>query len=167
MVCVRRQRLLPLARGLSDTDAERLGRLLAADQRVQELEDRGEERAARRDRPIDGHAAARQAALKTGTRSTTTTMTCSVHSCVTCRSRPIEWEALDESDLMAFSRGAQARFLEAGATLYLQGDECEGIYCVPAGLVGVCRVDSGGRSALLRGALKPDRAAKLAATSAC
>lgn len=77
-------------------------------------------------------------------------MACSAYSCVTCPGRPPEWEALDETDLMAFSKGAQARFLEPGATLYLQGDECKGIYCVQTGLVGVRRVDAGGRSALLR-----------------
>lgn len=77
-------------------------------------------------------------------------MACSAYSCVTGPSRPAEWEALDETVLLAFSRGAQARFLEPGATLYLQGDECKGIYCVQTGLVGVRRVDAGGPSALLR-----------------
>ncbi|MEW5962440.1 MAG: Crp/Fnr family transcriptional regulator [Pseudomonadota bacterium] len=40
--------------------------------------------------------------------------------------------------------------LEPGETPYLQGDKCKGICCVQAGLVGVRRIDTCGRSALLR-----------------
>lgn len=40
--------------------------------------------------------------------------------------------------------------LGAGDIVYNQGDDCNGIYCIQEGLVGLRRVDSEGRSILMR-----------------
>lgn len=44
----------------------------------------------------------------------------------------------------------RTRVLEPGATLFRQGDEADGIYCIQSGLIGLRRITPTGESALLR-----------------
>lgn len=72
-------------------------------------------------------------------------------SCVMCENRcSVEWDCLDEE---ALARVDQAKSLDEyspGSVLYDQGSECDAVYCLHSGLVGVRRLDENGNSTLLR-----------------
>jgi CRP/FNR family transcriptional regulator len=71
--------------------------------------------------------------------------------CFECQARPAsEWCALSNDELAQLDSAKVQRTIEAGNTLFHQGDECDGIYCLKFGLVGIRRLDSAGNSSLLR-----------------
>lgn len=72
-------------------------------------------------------------------------------SCFACQARhSTEWCVLNEDELALLDEAKTPRVHEAGSTLFHQGDECHGIYCLSSGLVGIRRLDASGNSALLR-----------------
>lgn len=77
-------------------------------------------------------------------------MSCAGQSCSNCSGQPSEWNALSAPELDALAKGMRTRILQAGEALYLQGDPCEGIYCLERGLIGIRRLDHAGQSVLLR-----------------
>jgi CRP-like cAMP-binding protein len=76
-------------------------------------------------------------------------MTCSFR-CAGCLGAVPEWQLLEEPERWEFGRAMRPRVLGAGQTLFLQGQECHGIFCIESGLVGLRRADEDGNSALLR-----------------
>ena len=72
-------------------------------------------------------------------------------SCFGCQARhTTEWCALDDGELKLLDQVKVPKIVEAGVALFHQGEECDGIYCVNSGLVGIRRLDSAGNSTLLR-----------------
>jgi len=75
----------------------------------------------------------------------------SSHNCANCPSRnTTEWRALGESELALVDQAKQTRTYEPGMTLYHQGDQGGGVYCIQSGLIGLRRIDENGNSVLLR-----------------
>ena len=71
--------------------------------------------------------------------------------CFDCQAHPSsEWCVLDEDELALLNSTKVQKPVEAGSTLFHQGDNCDGIYCLEPGLVGIRRLDSAGNTALLR-----------------
>lgn len=72
-------------------------------------------------------------------------------NCTNCeRRQSTEWSCLSQSELHVLDSTKIDHVLNAGDIIYNQGDECTGIYCVQSGLVGLRRVDTEGRSILMR-----------------
>lgn len=70
-------------------------------------------------------------------------------TCFACEVRQsTEWCDLNERALLRLDAVRCARKYEAGTVLFRQGDECKGIYCINAGLVGIRKVDAAGHSTL-------------------
>jgi CRP-like cAMP-binding protein len=68
-----------------------------------------------------------------------------------CSCKTTEWGHIaGESDRDLFARGVHERFYEPGTTIFMQGDDCSGVYCIRSGLVGLRRSDDHGNSAMLR-----------------
>ena len=73
------------------------------------------------------------------------------HNCANCPSRQkTEWRALGASELALVDQAKQTRTFEPGMTLYHQGDQGGGVYCIQSGLIGLRRIDENGKSVLLR-----------------
>ena len=60
-----------------------------------------------------------------------------------------EWDVLDAHELEILEKAKRSEHFEAGETLFFQGEEGCGIYCIRSGLIGLRRVDSNGNSVLL------------------
>lgn len=74
-----------------------------------------------------------------------------IGSCAVCPSRlTTEWMALDDARVVMLDRSKRKRFYAPGETLYMQGDDGDGVFCVQSGLVGLRQVDESGKSILLR-----------------
>lgn len=72
-------------------------------------------------------------------------------SCSDCPTRQTsEWRALSEEELRLVDQSKRTRAYEPGQALYHQGDNCEGIYCIQSGLIGLRRLDENGNSVLVR-----------------
>ena len=72
-------------------------------------------------------------------------------SCSNCPTRcSAEWGCLSESELALINRAKASRRYAPGETIYNQGDECAGLFCIESGLVGIRRLDENGNSTLLR-----------------
>ncbi len=72
-------------------------------------------------------------------------------SCFGCQVRHTsEWCALDDAELALLNNVKVPKSYEAGTTLFHQGDDCDGIYCVSSGLIGIRRLDADGNSTLMR-----------------
>lgn len=72
-------------------------------------------------------------------------------SCITCPRRALtEWRDLGPDELELVDRHKRDQILPPGQVLFHQGDSCQGIYCIKEGLVGERRIDSEGRSSLVR-----------------
>lgn len=72
-------------------------------------------------------------------------------SCFDCKNRArTEWSALSDDEVARLEKNRSCRIVEAGEPIYFEGDSCEGVFCVEAGLVGVRKSDSDGNSVLLR-----------------
>ncbi len=73
------------------------------------------------------------------------------HNCANCPSRKTtEWRDLDSRELALVNEAKRTRVFDPGETLYDQGDEGRGIYCIQSGLIGVRRLYEDGNSALLK-----------------
>ena len=73
------------------------------------------------------------------------------HACAVCPSRlTTEWQVLTSTELAMLDQSKRSRVLEPGATLFRQGDDPEGVYCIKSGLIGLRRITARGDSALLR-----------------
>lgn len=74
-----------------------------------------------------------------------------IHKCIDCSSRPTtEWQVLTTSELATVDATKRTRAFEPGATLFRQGDDPDGVYCIRSGLIGLRRGMPAGESALLR-----------------
>ncbi len=72
-------------------------------------------------------------------------------SCLTCENRgAVEWCCLSDADLAVVDRGKTLDSYLPGSALYDQGEDCDGVYCLQSGLIGIRRIDENGNSALLR-----------------
>lgn len=73
------------------------------------------------------------------------------HKCATCPTRhKTEWRDLTEQELELIELTKKSRIYEPGETLYHQGDNADGVFCIQSGLVGARFIDVDGNSALLR-----------------
>ncbi len=71
--------------------------------------------------------------------------------CAVCPSRlTTEWEALNDEQVVLLDQSKRRRFYAPGETLYMQGDDGDGLYCLQSGLVGLRQIDENGKSVLLR-----------------
>jgi len=66
----------------------------------------------------------------------------------TLRANPL-FAALNEAELSALASRAGLRSYEAGATLFSEGDPCEGLYIVVSGRVRIFKTSTGGREQVL------------------
>lgn len=72
-------------------------------------------------------------------------------SCITCEYRgDVEWCCLGSEDLARVDRAKTSDEYSPGAVIYDQGSDCDGVYCLKSGLVGIRRLDENGNSTLLR-----------------
>lgn len=72
-------------------------------------------------------------------------------SCLDCKNRAhTEWSALSDPELGRLEKNRSCRMFEAGESIFFEGDACDGVFCVEAGLVGMRKGDSDGNSVLLR-----------------
>ena len=72
-------------------------------------------------------------------------------SCFGCQARhSAEWCALDDGELARLDDVKAPKEYEAGGTLFQQGEDCEGVFCVKSGLVGIRKLDAFGNSALVK-----------------
>lgn len=73
------------------------------------------------------------------------------HNCSNCPTRQTtEWRDLSESELTRLDEIKRSSLMEPGETIFFQGDQADGIYCIQSGLVGLRYVDEYGNSALIR-----------------
>lgn len=72
-------------------------------------------------------------------------------NCTNCAQRQsTEWSCLTRNELAVLDASKIDHVLDAGDVIYNQGDECGGVYCIQDGLIGLRRVDTEGRSILMR-----------------
>lgn len=72
-------------------------------------------------------------------------------TCFDCKNRArTEWSALSDEEIERLEKNRSCRLVQAGESIYFEGDPCDGVFCVEAGLVGVRKGDSDGNSILLR-----------------
>lgn len=72
-------------------------------------------------------------------------------NCFTCQTRErTEWCVLSEGELGLVNEGKSCREFLPGEVVFREGDACQGVYCVEAGLVGAWKTDAGGNEVLLR-----------------
>lgn len=73
------------------------------------------------------------------------------HDCNDCPTRHMtEWRSLSKSQLNKLNMYKAHRDYELGDKLYHQGDECQGLYCIQSGVIGLRRYDIEGRSSLIK-----------------
>ncbi len=71
--------------------------------------------------------------------------------CRECSTRlSSEWCCLSGASLDALDRAKMPKTYGPGDIIYNQGTDCEGIYCISSGLIGLRRLDKDGNSALVR-----------------
>ena len=63
---------------------------------------------------------------------------------------PSDWGVLDANELQELGHNKVCQTYQAGDVLFHQGDECQGLYCIVDGMVGVRKSDANGNSVLLR-----------------
>lgn len=72
-------------------------------------------------------------------------------SCVGCSTRcSSEWDCLTEPELRTIDRAKISLAYAPGDSVFNQGDESTGIYCIQSGLIGLRRLDHDGNSTLIR-----------------
>ena len=72
-------------------------------------------------------------------------------NCFTCQARGrTEWCVLTEEELALVNQGKVCRQYLPGDVIFHEGDECHGIHCIESGLVGIRKLDAGGKEVLLR-----------------
>jgi CRP-like cAMP-binding protein len=73
------------------------------------------------------------------------------NNCADCATRETtEWRVLDDDQLESIDKCKRLVHCEPGETLFSQGDQGNGIYCIQSGLIGLRRVDVNGNSVLIR-----------------
>lgn len=73
-----------------------------------------------------------------------------ISKCSTCPTRQTsEWSVLCDEKLNVVDKARHIRTYEPGSTVFHQGENCQGIYCIQSGLIGVRRLDEDGNSILL------------------
>ncbi len=71
-------------------------------------------------------------------------------NCFTCQNRArAEWCVLSDKELELLERGRVSREYTPGDVIFHEGDSCNGVYCLEAGLVGVRKTNADGNSILL------------------
>ena len=71
--------------------------------------------------------------------------------CLHCPTREnTEWKDLSETELNMLDQFKRVSDRGPGEIIYHQGDQCEGVYCIQSGLVGIRQLDADGNEALLR-----------------
>ncbi len=76
-------------------------------------------------------------------------MTCG-NRCTARSCKATEWNHIEFQDRQLLAKAIHSRVYEPGETLFRQGEENRGIFCVQSGLVGLRRSDDHGNSAFLR-----------------
>ena len=72
-------------------------------------------------------------------------------SCTHCERRSsTEWSCLSRSELGVLDASKIDHMLAVGDVIYNQGDDCNGVFCIQEGLIGLRRVDAEGHSILMR-----------------
>jgi len=72
-------------------------------------------------------------------------------NCFHCQSRERnEWCALKNDDLELLNRSKLTVNYRPGQNIYVQGNPCNGIYCIEDGTIAIRRVDAQGNSILIR-----------------
>ena len=72
-------------------------------------------------------------------------------SCLACENQStVEWCCLNDEDLARVDRAKVVEEHSPGSVIYDQGGDCDAIYCLQSGLVGIRRLDDIGNSTLLR-----------------
>ncbi len=72
-------------------------------------------------------------------------------NCFNCQGRERnEWCALKEEDVTLLNRSKLALQYQSGQNIFLQGNPCNGIYCIEEGTVAIRRVDAQGNAVLVR-----------------
>lgn len=72
-------------------------------------------------------------------------------SCLDCENAGTsEWCCLKDPELRLIDSAKTTRHYSAGAVIYEQGGDCDGIHCLKSGLVGIRRLDESGNTTLLR-----------------
>ena len=75
----------------------------------------------------------------------------SATACIECPfCTKTEWDALDAVEHELLEKAKRIEQYNPGDTLFFQGEEGSGVYCVKSGLIGLRRVDSNGNSVLLQ-----------------
>ena len=67
-----------------------------------------------------------------------------------------ELSALTGEDILLLNSRITSRVYQVGETIFMQEDDCKGLYFIEQGLVAVRKVDSEGRTAVVRLAFKGD-----------
>jgi CRP-like cAMP-binding protein len=71
--------------------------------------------------------------------------------CFACQVRDkTEWCHLTQRELASLSKAKTTKAYGAGEVVYRQGDECQGVYCIESGLIGLRKHDAEGNSTLVR-----------------
>ena len=72
-------------------------------------------------------------------------------NCTNCDRRlTTEWSCLSSDELRWLDEQKIDYVQAAGDTIYNQGDDCSGVYCIKFGLIGLRRMDAAGNSILIR-----------------
>lgn len=71
-------------------------------------------------------------------------------NCFTCQVRArTEWCVLDERELKLINEAKKSRAYGVGEVIFHEGDDCDGVFCIEAGMVGLRKSDVDGHSVLL------------------
>lgn len=61
-----------------------------------------------------------------------------------------EWATLSNKQVELFNSEVVCRNYKAGETIFMQDDPCKGLYIIESGMVAIRKIDSEGRSAVIR-----------------
>jgi len=61
-----------------------------------------------------------------------------------------EWCTLNAEEVALFNAAVVCRSYKAGETIFMQDDPCKGLYIVESGMIAVRKIDSEGRTAVIR-----------------
>jgi len=61
-----------------------------------------------------------------------------------------EWHTLNDGEMKLFNKAVICRSYKAGETVFMQDDPCKGLYIVESGMIAVRKIDSEGRTAVIR-----------------
>jgi CRP/FNR family transcriptional regulator len=61
-----------------------------------------------------------------------------------------EWRTLSADQVKLFNKAVICRSYKAGETIFMQGDPCKGLYIIESGMIAVRKMDSEGRTAVIR-----------------